>query len=126
MSRNAVQAPGAVSIGPYSQATEAAGLLFLSGQTPMDPATGTLVTGSIAQQTNQCLDNLFAVLAARGLSADHVVSAQVFLTKMENFAEMNTAYAARFSPPFPARTTIGVAALPLGASVEIALVARVS
>ena len=92
----------------------------------MDPATGALVTGSISRQTNQCLDNLFAVLAARGLGAGHVVSAQVFLTNMADFTEMNLAYAARFSPPFPARTTIGVAALPLGADVEISLVARVS
>jgi 2-iminobutanoate/2-iminopropanoate deaminase len=117
-------APGAAQVGPYSHAVEAGELLFLSGQTPIDPATGQLVSGSIGTQTNQCLDNLFAVLTHRGLTADHVVSVQVFLTDMADFAAMNAAYAARFTAPYPARTTIGVASLPLGASVEIAMVAK--
>jgi 2-iminobutanoate/2-iminopropanoate deaminase len=117
-------APGAAQVGPYSHAVEAGGLLFLSGQTPIDPATGRLVSGSIGAQTDQCFENLFAVLMHRGLTADHVVSVQVFLTDMANFAAMNTAYAARFTAPYPARTTIGVASLPLGAAIEIAMVAK--
>jgi 2-iminobutanoate/2-iminopropanoate deaminase len=124
MTRIAVLAPGAAKVGPYSHAVEAAGLLFLSGQTPIDPATGQLVAGSIAAQTNQCLDNLFAVLEQRNLGSDNVISVQVFLTDMADFPAMNAAYCLRFSEPFPARTTIGVASLPLGASVEIALIAR--
>lgn len=123
MTRKAVMAPGAATVGPYSHAVEAAGLLFLSGQTPIDPATGRLLAGTIAAQTNQCLDNLFAVLAQRGLGTDKVMSVQVFLTDMADFAEMNAAYLERFASPFPARTTIGVASLPLGARVEIAMVA---
>lgn len=123
MTRKAVTAPGAATVGPYSHAVEAAGLLFLSGQTPIEPATGRLHAGSIADQTNQCFDNLFAVLAQRGLGADKVISVQVFLTDMSDFAEMNAAYMKRFDGPYPARTTIGVASLPLGARVEIAMVA---
>jgi len=125
MSRNAINTEGAAAVGPYSQAVEAAGLIFLSGQTPIDPATRKLANGSIAEQTNQCLDNLFAVLKARSLGADDVISVQVFLTDMNDFPAMNAAYAAKFKQPYPARTTIGVASLPLGANVEIALVARV-
>jgi len=123
MTRKVVAAPGAAAVGPYSHAVEAAGLLFLSGQTPIEPATGRLLAGSIAAQTNQCLDNLFAVLAQRGLGPDKVISVQVFLTDMADFAAMNAAYIERFASPYPARTTIGVASLPLGARVEIAMVA---
>lgn len=124
MPRDAIDAPGAATVGPYSHAVEAGGLVFLSGQTPIDPATGRLVSGDIGAETEQCLTNLFAVLAAAGLTPDDVVAVQVYLTRMDDFAAMNAAYAGRFRPPYPARTTIGCASLPLNARVEIGLTAR--
>lgn len=125
MSRNAINAPGAAAVGPYSQAVEGAGLVFFSGQTPIDPATGTLVTGSIGEQTAQCFRNLFRVLEAAGLTQADVVNVQVYLTDMNDFAAMNEVYATQFSKPYPARTTIGVASLPMGARIEIGLTAKV-
>lgn len=124
MTRTAIHAPGAAAIGPYSHAVEAAGLLFLSGQTPVDPETGELIAGAIREQTAQCLANLFEVLKAAGLTSDDVVNVQVYLTDMADFPAMNEVYASRFTQPHPARTTIGVASLPLGAAIEIGLVAR--
>jgi 2-iminobutanoate/2-iminopropanoate deaminase len=124
MPRDAIIAPGAAAVGPYSHAVRAGDLVFLSGQTPLDPATGKLVEGGIAAQAGQCLDNLLGVLAAAGLGPDDVVKVNVFLTDMADFAAMNEVYARRFARPYPARTTIGVAALPLGARIEIELVAR--
>ena len=124
MTRVAITAPGAATVGPYSHAVEGAGLLFLSGQTPVDPATGKLVTGSLGEQTAQCFRNLGAVLEAAGLTFDDVVNVQVYLTDMNDFAAMNAVYSQQFSKPFPARTTIGVASLPLGASIEIGMTAR--
>lgn len=122
--RVAVSAPGAVAVGPYSHAIDSDGIVFCSGQTPLDPSTGTLVDGGVSAQTHRCFDNLFAVLSGAGLGPDDVVKANVYLTDMADFDAMNAAYSERFSEPFPARTTIGVAALPLGASVEIELIAR--
>lgn len=124
MARKAITAPGAATAGPYSHAVDTDPYVYLSGQTPIDPATGRLVEGSIAEQTRQCFANLSAVLAAAGLTLDHVVKCNVYLTDMADFAEMNGVYAQQFEKPYPARTTIGVAALPLGARVEIELVAR--
>lgn len=124
MARKAYAAPGAVAVGPYSHAVEAGELVFLSGQTPLDPATGKLVTGGIAEQAGRCLDNLFAVLASAGLGPEDVVKANVYLRDMGDFAAMNRVYAERFAAPYPARTTIAVAGLPLDASIEIELVAR--
>jgi 2-iminobutanoate/2-iminopropanoate deaminase len=124
MSRKAFTAKGAATAGPYSHAIDSEGLVFLSGQTPMDPATGKLATGDIGIQTEQCFRNLFAVLEAAGLGPDDVVKANVFLVDMADFAAMNAVYAKQFAAPYPARSTIGVAALPLGARVEIELVAR--
>ena len=124
MSRNAINAPGAKVAGPYSQAVEGSGLLFLSGQTPLDHATGKLVSGDIGEQTAQCFKNLFQVLDAAGLNAGDVVSVQVFLTDMNDFAAMNAIYAEQFAKPYPARTTIGVASLPMGARIEIAMTAK--
>ena len=122
--RDAVTAPGAAAIGPYSHGVWADGLLYLSGQTPVDPATNALVAGDIGDQTRQCLANLFAVLDAAGLTTDDVVKCNVYLVDMADFPAVNEAYAAVWATPYPARTTIGVAALPLGARVEIECIAR--
>jgi 2-iminobutanoate/2-iminopropanoate deaminase len=103
---------------------EGAGLVFFSGQTPIDPATGKLVAGSIGEQTAQCFRNLFRVLEAAELTQADVVNVQVYLTDMNDFAAMNEVYATQFSRPYPARTTIGVASLPMGARIEIGLTAR--
>ena len=124
MPRKSFTAAGATAVGPYSHAVEAGDLVYLSGQTPLDSATGKLAEGDIAAQTEQCFKNLFAVLASAGLSEADVVKANVFLTDMGNFAAMNQVYATKFSAPYPARSTVAVAGLPLGAQVEIELVAR--
>ena len=116
------QAPAA--IGPYSVAVWAGRLLYLSGQTPIDPATGTLIDGDVEAQTHRCFDNLESVLTDAGLSMEHVIKCNVYLTDMANFAAMNQAYGKRFSTPYPARTTVAVKALPRDAMVEIELVAR--
>jgi 2-iminobutanoate/2-iminopropanoate deaminase len=119
---SAADAPAA--IGPYSQAVWNGSELFCSGQTPIDPATGALIDGDVAAQTHRVFDNLAAVLAAAGLTLDDAIKCNVYLTSMQDFAAMNGAYATRFTAPFPARTTVAVAGLPLGAQVEIELVAR--
>jgi 2-iminobutanoate/2-iminopropanoate deaminase len=98
-------------------------LLYLSGQTPIDPATGKLVEGGVTEQTARVFDNLAVVLADAGLSMDDVVKCNVFLTTMDDFPEMNAVYGGRFTEPYPARSTVAVAGLPLGARVEIELVA---
>ncbi|MBC5773844.1 RidA family protein [Pontibacter sp. KCTC 32443] len=123
MPRKAFTAEGAVSVGPYSHAVETGNLLYLSGQTPIDAATGKLVEGDISAQTEQCFVNLFAVLKAADLTPDDVVKVNVFLTDMANFSAMNEVYKTQFSEPYPARTTIGVASLPLGAQVEVEMIA---
>jgi 2-iminobutanoate/2-iminopropanoate deaminase len=120
-----VVAPHApAAIGPYSAAVWSGDQLFCSGQTPIDPATGALITGDVAAQTHRAFDNLAAVLDAAGLSMAHVIKCNVYLIDMADFTAMNGAYESRFSAPYPARTTVAVAALPLGARVEIELVAR--
>ncbi|HAS74238.1 MAG TPA: reactive intermediate/imine deaminase [Clostridiales bacterium UBA8960] len=124
MSRKAIQATGAVAVGPYSHAVDSGDLVFLSGQTPIDSNTGQLIIGDIMAQTKQCFINLFNVLESCGLSSDQVQKVNVFLTDMSYFKEMNEVYETMFTPPYPARTTIGVASLPLGASVEIELIAK--
>jgi 2-iminobutanoate/2-iminopropanoate deaminase len=124
LSRQSYSAPNAVSVGPYSHAVEAGDLLYLSGQTPIDPATGKLAQGGIAEQTQQCFSNLFAVLQVAGLTSENVIKVNVYLTDMNDFSAMNAVYALQFSQPYPARTTIGVAALPLGARIEIEIIAR--
>lgn len=118
MPRKAFTAEGAVAVGPYSHAVEAVELVFLSGQTPIDATTGKLMEGDISAQTEQCFKNLFQVLDAAGLTPEHVVKVNVFLTDMADFSAMNEVYKTQFSEPYPARTTIGVASLPLGAQVE--------
>lgn len=124
MSRKAYNTEGAVSVGPYSHAVESGDLIYLSGQTPIDPKTGKLVSGDIIAQTEQCFKNLFSVLAATGLTPDDIIKVNVFLTDMSNFIAMNSVYSKQFSFPYPARTTIGVASLPLGAQVEIEMIAN--
>ena len=111
-------------VGPFSQAIEAGGFIYLSGQVAQDPATGKLVAGGIAAETERVFRNLSAVLKAAGRSFDDVVRAGVYLANMNDFVAMNGIYARHFSQPFPARTTITVAALPLGACVEIDLVVK--
>ncbi|MBP2657804.1 MAG: endoribonuclease [Firmicutes bacterium] len=124
MKRKAFSAAGAVSVGPYSHAVECGEMLYLSGQTPIDSKTGKLVDGDIGTQTKQCFTNLFHVLSAANLTPEHVVKVNVFLTDMSDFTAMNEVYEKQFETPYPARTTIGVAALPLGAKVEIEMIAR--
>lgn len=115
------KAPGA--IGPYSQAIRAKGLLFVSGQLPIDPATGAIAPGSAADQARQSLANALAILEAAGLGPADVVKTTVFLTDMNDFAAVNEVYAGVFTAPFPARSCVAVAALPKGALVEVEMVA---
>lgn len=124
MARKAYSAEGAVSVGPYSHAVEMGDYVFLSGQTPIDPKTGKLAEGGVAVQTEQCFRNLFKVLEAAGLTPDDVVKVNVYLRDMKDFADMNAVYSTQFSTPYPARTTIGVAGLPLDARIEIEMIAK--
>ena len=118
--RHPVTAQGApAAVGPYSHAVQSGGLLFCSGQVPLDPNTGKLVEGSIGDQTRRCLENLQIVCAAAGASLDDAVRLGVYVTDMGTFPEVNEAYAAFFGDGPPARSAIGVAALPLGARVEV-------
>ncbi len=119
---NDVPALGKV-LGPYSRAAWAGDILYLSGQLGQDPATGKMVEGGVAAETEQLLKGVSAVLSAAGLSMGDVVKANVFLTDMNDFAAMNKVYETFFEAPYPARSTIGVAALPGGAHVEIEFVA---
>lgn len=111
------------AIGPYSQGIKAGNLLFVSGQTPLDPATGALVDGDIATQTRRVLDSLGAILTAAGTSFDRVVRTTVYLADMSDFAAMNDVYGTYFSGPAPARSTIQAARLPRDARVEIDAIA---
>jgi 2-iminobutanoate/2-iminopropanoate deaminase len=126
MPRKEITAPDAAAIGPYSHAVDAGDFVYLSGQTPIDPSTGKLVEGDITLQTEQCFKNLFAVLGAAGLTPEDVMKVNVYLVDMKDFAPMNAVYARQFMPPYPARTTIAVAGLPLGAQIEIEMIARKS
>jgi 2-iminobutanoate/2-iminopropanoate deaminase len=111
------QAPKA--IGPYSQAVRAGNLLFVSGQIPINPATGNMIDGDIAAQTRRVFENLSAILKAAGGSLENVVRTTVFLADMEDFAAMNEVYASFFSTPAPARSTVQAARLPKDARIEI-------
>jgi 2-iminobutanoate/2-iminopropanoate deaminase len=121
--KKAITTPKAKAIGPYSMAIETGDLVFLSGQTPLDAATGKLVEGDIAAQARQSLENLKTILDAAGLTFAHVVKANIFLTNMGDFAAVNEVYKSYFREPYPARSTIAVAALPMGAKVEIEMIA---
>src|SRR5512147_3128838 len=125
MSKTAITSPElSPPVGPFSQAIKVDGFIYFSGQVGQDPATGKIVEGGIVAETERVFQNLSAVLKAAGKSFDDVVRVGVFLTTMSDFVAMNGIYATYFSQPFPARTTIGVAALPLGACVEIGLVVK--
>ena len=114
------KAPGA--IGPYSQGIAAGELVFVSGQTPLR-ADGAMAPGGVAEHAEQCLSNIREVLIAAGLTMNDVVKTTVFMTDLGRFAEMNEVYGKHFRPPFPARSTVQVSALPKGADVEIEAVA---
>ena len=122
--RAATSADAPAPVGPYSQAVVAGGFVFASGQIPLDPRTGKLVSGEIEQQTERVLENLRAVLEAAGSSLERVVKASVYLVDLALFPRVNAVYARAFaSDPKPARSTVQVAALPLGAEIEIDVVA---
>jgi 2-iminobutanoate/2-iminopropanoate deaminase len=111
-------------VGPFSPAIRAGGFIFFSGQVGVEPATGKLVAGGIEAEARQLFANLAVLLEAAGKAFGDVVRAGVFLTEIGDFGAVNGIYAERFEPPFPARTTVAVAALPLGASVEIELIVQ--
>ena len=115
------QAPAA--IGPYSQAIEAYGMIFASGQIPIDPATGQFVEGGIQEQTRQALTNARNILQAAGTDMENVIKTTVYLSDINNFAAMNEVYAQFFTEPFPARSAVAVKDLPKGALVEIEVLA---
>lgn len=124
MNRQTIRSTGAPApIGPYSQAVRSNGMLFCSGQIPLDPQTGELAAGDIAAQTDAALRNLGAVLSAAGLSFADVVKTTIFLVDMNDFAAVNAVYARAFDETKPARSTVAVAALPKGARIEIEAIA---
>jgi 2-iminobutanoate/2-iminopropanoate deaminase len=125
MSKIAITSPELTPpVGPFSQAIKVDGFIYFSGQVGQDPTTGKLVTGGVAAETERIFRNLSAILETAGKSFDDVVRAGVYLTNMSDYVTMNGIYAKHFKAPFPARTAIGVAALPLGACVEIDLVVK--
>lgn len=115
------KAPAA--IGPYSQAIEVNGMVFASGQIPLDPATGNVVEGGIKEQTRQALTNAKAIMESAGLSLANVVKTTVFMADMSDFAAMNEVYATFFTEPYPARSAVAVKALPKGVLVEVECIA---
>jgi 2-iminobutanoate/2-iminopropanoate deaminase len=127
VSREPVTASDApAAVGPYSHAVAAGGLLFCSGQLPLDPVSGELLTGPPAEQARRCLDNLSAVCSAAGTGLDQGVKITIYLVDMNSFGEVNEVYASYFTDPPPARVAIGVAALPRGAQVEIDAIVALS
>jgi 2-iminobutanoate/2-iminopropanoate deaminase len=122
--KHAISSPGAPkAIGPYSPAIRAGQLLFVSGQVPIDPATGEMISGGIADQTRRVLDNIGELLLAGGRSFGDVVRTTVFLADMNDFGAMNAVYGEYFAEPYPARATVQVARLPKDARVEIDVIA---
>jgi 2-iminobutanoate/2-iminopropanoate deaminase len=125
MSKTAIASPAlSPPVGPFSQAIKVDGFIYFSGQVGQDPATGKIVEGGIVAETERVFQNLSAVLTAAGKSFDDVVRVGVFLTSMSDYVALNDIYAKHFRQPFPARTAIAAAALPLGARVEIDLVVK--
>lgn len=123
MKKELISTNAPAAIGPYSQGVEAGGFVFVSGQLPIDPATGNFVDGGVDALTRQSLDNISAVLYEAGLTMRNVVKTTVFLTSMKDFAEMNEAYASYFDEVAPARSAVEVKALPKGARLEIEAIA---
>jgi len=127
VTKSAVSAPDApTAIGPYSHAIRTGQLLFISGQVPIDPATGNLIDGDISAQTQRVMNNIDAVLKAGGLSFQHVVRTTIFLADISDFAAVNAVYGTFFSEPYPARATVQVSRLPKDARVEIDAIAAYS
>ena len=124
MTKRAITTPKGKAIGPYSLAIQSGEFLFISGQIPLDAATGKLVEGDVSAQAKQCLENLKSILDAAGLTFADVVKTTIFLTSMGDFAAVNEAYKGYVGEPYPARSTIAVAGLPMGALVEIEMIAR--
>jgi len=125
MTINAIQSDRlSPPVGPFSPAIRSGDFIFFSGQVGQDPSTGKLVAGGVEAETRQLFRNLATLLDAANKSFADVVSAKVFLTRIDDFAAINAIYAEQFEPPFPARTTVAVAALPLGAAIEIELLVR--
>lgn len=123
MKRVIVSEKAPAPVGPYSQAIAIGEMLFCSGQIPLDPVTGEVFKGDIQEQTRRSMSNVQAVLAAAGLTFDHVVKTTIFLTDMNDFAKVNEVYAGYFRQSPPARSTVAVAALPKGVNVEIEVIA---
>ncbi|HWE18561.1 MAG TPA: RidA family protein [Hyphomicrobiaceae bacterium] len=123
MPKTAITPPKGKAIGPYSLGIASGDLVFVSGQIPLDAATGKLVEGDVSAQAKQSLENLKAVLDAAGLTFGHVVKTTIFLTDMADFSAVNEVYKGYVTEPYPARSTIAVAALPMGAKVEIEMIA---
>jgi 2-iminobutanoate/2-iminopropanoate deaminase len=124
MPKQAITTPKGKAIGPYSLGVDAGDYVFVSGQIPLDAATGKLVEGDISAQARQSLENVKAILDAAGLTFADVVKTTIFLTSMGDFAAVNEVYKSYVSEPYPARSTIAVAALPMGAKVEIEMTAQ--
>ncbi|QEM08484.1 RidA family protein [Mucilaginibacter rubeus] len=110
-------------IGPYSQATLAGGFLFVSGQIPIDPLSGELISSDIKAEATQVMENIKAILTEAGLGFDNIVKTSIFLTDLQNFVQVNEVYGTYFTTDFPARETIQVSALPKGVNVEISVIA---
>lgn len=115
---------GVAVVGPYSPAVEAGDLIYFSGQIPIDASTGKIVEGDIKIQSQQCFNNLSKLLNAASVSSDDVVKVTVYLTDISDFAAVNEVYGNYFNSPYPARTAIAVVALPLGAKIEIDVIAK--
>ncbi|NLR78734.1 RidA family protein [Chitinophaga eiseniae] len=124
MEKQIINTPNAPApIGPYNQSVKVGNTLYVSGQIPLDPASGNLVTSGISDETHQAMKNLEAVLTAAGMSFQNVVKTTIFLTDMQTFPQVNEAYGSYFTSDFPARETVQVAALPKGVNVEISVIA---
>ncbi len=124
MSRKVYNAKNTSASGPYSHAVDAEDYIFLSGQTAMNSVNEEKVPGDIGEQTKLCFERISEVLEAAGLTTDHVVKVNVYLTDMKHFSAMNEVYKSFFTEPYPARTCVAVLALPLGADVEIEMIAK--
>jgi len=126
MPKHPIHSPAApAAIGPYSQATRAGDTVYLSGQIPLDPASGELIDGDFETRTRRVFDNLAAVCTAAGGSLDDICKLNVFLTDLDRFAEVNAIMAEYFAEPYPARAAVQVAALPKGVDVEMDAIAHI-